>query len=95
MADQEQQTADFVQSTRLTISERHALARLLQRAQHDIEWLRRRLDVAEAKAEVVAIFGAALCGRPAGGGIAGEDIAWALKRAADGLMKDPDSGVET
>lgn len=53
---------------------------VMRNAAREIEQLRERNAVLQATADTVAIFGAALLGRP-GGGAMGVDPLWELRRA--------------
>lgn len=64
---------------------------LLLEAKREIEQLRRRNELLEARNEVVSIFGAALLGpRPPQG--FSPDVAWALQKAADEFATPPAQG---
>lgn len=57
---------------------------LLMDAKHEIENLRRRNEILQAKVEVVEVFSVALLGpRPQGG--MSPDVAWALQREINKL----------
>ena len=60
-------------------------AMVLRQGSDEIEGLRRRIDVLQAKADVVDVFSMALSGkRPASQGF-GEDVAWKMRKAADAM----------
>ncbi len=55
---------------------------LLEHALREIEALRRRNEILQAKDDVLAMFGALIFGKP-GGTIMGEDITYKLRRAIE------------
>lgn len=59
---------------------------VLQRAKREIESLRRRNEVLEAKSQVLDTFSVALLGVPRNGGCT-EDIAWLLQKEIDEMEK--------
>lgn len=66
---------------------------LLTNALHEIESLRRRVEILQAQADVVAVFSVALLGRPQPMGMA-EDVAWKLRQEITKLETPKPVAVE-
>lgn len=64
---------------------------LMREAAQEVRNLRRTNELLTAQVRVIAVFEAALIGRPSQGGMA-PDIAWALDLRADEICKERSNG---